>query len=48
MDQAAADIKNAPLPTQRTLRLRQNLAFQLWRFIILNLRFAKIIAKGAK
>ena len=46
MDQATADIANAPLPTQRTLRLRQSFPFQLWRFISLNVRFARIIAKG--
>lgn len=46
MDHATTDIENAPLPTPRTLRLRQSLPYQIWRFITLNIRFAKIIAKG--
>ncbi len=48
MDQATTDIANAPLPTQRTVRLRQSIPFQLWRFLTLNIRFARIIAKGAE
>ncbi len=46
MDNAASDIANSPLPTQQTLRRRNNLVFQLWRFVALNVRFVTMIFKG--
>lgn len=41
-------IRNAPLPTKRTLRRRRNLVIQLWRFISLNSRMAYIALRGHK
>jgi hypothetical protein len=46
MDNTTADIAKAPLPTKTTLRRRQNLVFQAWRFVALNLRFLTMITKG--
>jgi hypothetical protein len=46
MDNTTADIDKAPLPTAATLRRRQNLFFQAWRFAALNLRFLTMITKG--
>lgn len=36
----------APLPTQGTLRRRQNPAFQLVRFAALNLKMIRVILRG--
>ncbi|MHA7649564.1 hypothetical protein ACX9NE_07345 [Mycobacterium sp. ML4] len=41
--QTAERIADAPLPTDATLRKRQNLAIQLWRFVRINLRMMRII-----
>lgn len=46
MDDAATRIANAPLPTARTLRRRQSLLYQAWRFVALNARFVTMIFKG--
>ncbi len=46
MDNTTEDIAQAPLPKDRTLRRRQNLLFQSWRFVALNLRFLTMITKG--
>jgi hypothetical protein len=46
MDNTTADIAKAPLPTASTLHRRQNLLFQAWRFVALNLRFLTMITKG--
>ena len=46
MDATAERIAVAPLPTDRTLRLRSNVAFQLWRFAVINLRMLRMIRKG--
>jgi hypothetical protein len=46
MDNANARIASAPLPTPQTLRRRQSLAYQLWRFVALNARFVTMILKG--
>ena len=46
MDNATTDIANSPLPTHQTLRRRNNLAYQLWRFVALNVRFVTMIFKG--
>ncbi len=42
----AERIADAPLPTRATLRKRQNLFVQFWRFIRINLRMTRIIFSG--
>lgn len=42
----AESIGDAPLPTPGKLRSRQNVPFQAWRFIRINLRMLKMIASG--
>jgi hypothetical protein len=42
----AESIGDAPLPTAGKLRSRQNVAFQAWRFVRINLRMLKMIASG--
>ena len=39
----AERIGDAPLPTRATLRMRQNLLFQFWRFVRINLKMLRII-----
>lgn len=39
-------IADAPLPTQATLRMRQNLLIQFWRFVSINLKMVRIIFRG--
>jgi hypothetical protein len=34
------------MPTSKTLRLRKNVFFQFWRFILINLKMVKMIRKG--
>jgi len=46
MDTAEERIASAPLPTERTLRHRSNIPFQLWRFAVINLRMLRMIRKG--
>ncbi|WP_298210958.1 hypothetical protein [Ferrimicrobium sp.] len=46
MDNANQDIADAPLPTRRTLRTRQSMAYQLIRFAIFNLRMLRMVGKG--
>ena len=46
MNTAEEHIASAPLPTARTLRLRSNIPFQLWRFAVINLRMLRMIRKG--
>lgn len=46
MDVAADRIASAPLPTDKTLRRRLNIPFQLWRFAVINLRMLRMIRKG--
>lgn len=41
-----ANLKAAPMPTPKTLRMRKNLFFQAYRFVALNLRMIGIILKG--
>nr|WP_197519133.1 hypothetical protein [Mycobacterium gordonae] len=41
--ETAERIADAPLPTDATLRRRQNLFVQLWRFARINLRMMRII-----
>ncbi len=47
MDTAHDTIARAPLPTPRTLRRRQNLAYQAWRFVATNLRMIRMVTKGS-
>ena len=46
MDNVTADIAGSPVATAHTLRQRQNVFFQLWRFVALNIRFVTMIFKG--
>jgi len=45
MDDTTDDIARAPLPTAETLRARSSLIAQLGRFLVINLKMAKIIRK---
>lgn len=38
--------EHAPLPTEKTLRQRKSVIFQLMRFAAINLKMLKIIGKG--
>lgn len=42
----AERIADAPLPTRSTLRMRQNLFVQFWRFVRINLKMMRIISSG--
>ena len=42
----AERIADSPLPTRTTLRMRQNLLIQSWRFARINLRMMRIIYSG--
>jgi hypothetical protein len=44
--QTAEKIADAPLPTRKTLRMRQNLLVQSWRFVRINLKMMRIIFSG--
>jgi hypothetical protein len=46
MENANESIANAPLPTEKTLRFRRNVFFQLWRFTAINLKMVNMIRKG--
>lgn len=46
MDTTAESIASAPLPTEKTLRMRRNLLYQAVRFVAINLKMIKIIARG--
>lgn len=47
MDKAAADsIAQAPLPTPETLKARNSLVVQGYRFAAINLRMMKMVLKG--
>lgn len=48
MDNPNDSISHAPLPTNRTLRLRKNILIQLWRFAVINIKMLKMIRKGHK
>lgn len=36
----------APTPTRRTVALRTFIPWQLWRFVVINLRMFRMIAKS--
>ncbi len=40
------DLSSAPLPTRKTLRMRQNLPYQAYRFAAFNLRIVRMVVKG--
>ncbi len=42
----AERIADAPLPTRATLRMRQNLLVQFWRFVRINLKMMRIVYSG--
>jgi len=39
-------IASAPLPTDRTVRMRSSLPVQAWRFVRINLRMVRMIHRG--
>lgn len=39
-------IASAPLPTERTLRRRRNVLVQVVRFVAINLKMIRVIARG--
>ncbi len=46
MDNTQASIAKAPMPTEKTVRSRTNLAVQTWRFAAVNIRMIRMIMKG--
>lgn len=40
------DINRAPLPTEKTLKMRKRILFQFFRFAALNLKMVRMIRKG--
>jgi hypothetical protein len=43
---AADSIASAPMPTPKTLRRRRNVPIQLVRFVAINLKMMRVIARG--
>jgi hypothetical protein len=41
-----ADLSKAPLPTSKTLKMRQSLPFQFMRFLSFNGRIMRMVIKG--
>lgn len=46
MENPQESIARAPLPTEKTLRQRNNLFIQLFRFCSINMKMIKMIRKG--
>ena len=46
MENPNESIARAPLPTEKTLKQRKNIAIQFGRFIVINLKMVKMIRKG--
>lgn len=44
--QPVADLSRAPLPTERTLRMRNNIPLQAARFALFNARMMRMVIKG--
>lgn len=42
----AESIAGAPLPTPATLRMRQNVLVQFWRFVSISTKMGRVIARG--
>jgi hypothetical protein len=40
------DLSKAPMPTGKTLKMRQNLPFQFTRFLSFNSRIMRMVIKG--
>ncbi|WP_372734138.1 hypothetical protein [Nocardioides sp.] len=45
-DVPVADLSKAPLPTEKTLKRRGSLPFQVGRFALFNLRIIRLVNKG--
>ena len=41
-----ADLSKSPLPTAKTLKMRQSLPFQFTRFLSFNRRIMRMVIKG--
>ncbi|HEX2857973.1 MAG TPA: hypothetical protein VHO26_10950 [Propionibacteriaceae bacterium] len=41
-----SDLTGAPLPTERTLKYRRNLAVQSWKFALFNARILRMVLRG--
>jgi hypothetical protein len=46
MDHVTDSIAAAPLPTDATLKRRANLPYQLFRFLAINVKMMRVIARG--
>lgn len=46
LDQPVVDLSQAPLPTQKTLRLRRSIPVQIAHFAVFNARIMKMVAKA--
>ena len=46
MENSNESIARAPLPTEKTMRMRKSLPIQVVRFIAINLKMIKMIRKG--
>ena len=46
MDTVTESIASAPLPTEKTLKMRRNLPYQAVRFLAINVKMIRIIARG--
>jgi hypothetical protein len=44
--QPVADLSGMPQPTKLTLRIRNNLPYQLSRFVVLNARMIRMVLAG--
>lgn len=40
------DLRGAPLPNAKTLRMRRNLPYQAYRFAAFNVRIVRMVIKG--
>lgn len=45
-EQPLADLSTAPLPTEKTLKMRKSVPRQAVRYAVFNLRMLKILVKG--
>lgn len=45
-DTTVADLSRSPLPTTKTLRYRQSLVMQFFRFVAFDLRIMRMVLKG--
>lgn len=43
---AVADLSRSPMPTAKTLRRRQSLILQFFRFVAFDLRIMRMVLKG--